>query len=132
VAAPAPKRMVTLRDVHSLFVARSDEGLDQYIRDEIQKQIGPRLKLVDSAAAADAVMSVTVTAASGGTVSRAERVLGFKNRSEVLAVVEQSGTTNILWRQGAGDHKPIIGAFHGTSLKTLAERIVKEMAEEMR
>jgi outer membrane biosynthesis protein TonB len=132
LAAPAPKRLATLREVHSLFVARSDEGLDQYIRDEIQKQIGPRLKLVDSAAAADAVMSVTVSSASGGTVSRAERVLGFKNRSEVLAVVEQSGTANILWRQGAGDHKPIIGAFHGTSLKTLAARIVKEMAEDMR
>jgi serine/threonine-protein kinase len=132
VAAPAPKLLATLREVHSLFVAKSDEGLDQYIRDEIQKQIGPRLKLVDSAEAADAVMSVTVTAASGGKVSRAERVLGFKNRSEVRAVVEQSGTTNVLWRQGAGDHKPIIGAFHGTSLKTLAARIVKEMAEDMK
>jgi hypothetical protein len=132
VAAPAPKLLATLREVHSLFVAKSDEGLDQYIRDEIQKQIGPRLKLVDSAAAADAVMNVTVTPEGGGTVSRAERVLGFKNRSEVHAVVEQSGTTNILWRQGAGDHKPIIGAFHGASLKRLAERIVKELAEEMR
>jgi serine/threonine-protein kinase len=131
-AAPASRRLATLREVHSLFVARSDEGLDQYIRDEIQKQIGPRLKLVDSAEAAEAVMSVTVSSASGGTVSRAERVLGFKNRSEVHAVVEQSGTANILWRQGAGDHKPIIGAFHGTSLKTLAARIVKEMAEDMR
>lgn len=132
VAASPTKRLETLREVHSLFVARSDEGLDQYIRDEIQKQIGPRLKLVDSAAAADAVMNVTVSTASGGTVSRAERVLGFKNRSEVRAVVEQSGTAYILWRQGAGDHKPIIGAFHGASLKRLAERIVKEMAEEMR
>jgi len=131
VAAPAPKRLATLREVRSLFVATTDEGLDQYIHDEIQKQI-PRLKLVESAAAADAVMNVTVSSASGGTVSRAERVLGFKNRSEVHAIVEQSGTTNILWQQGAGDHKPIIGAFHGTSLKTLAERIVKELAEEMR
>jgi hypothetical protein len=132
VGAPTPKLLATLREVHSLFVARSDEGLDQYIRDEIRKQIGPRLKLVDSAAAADAVMNVTVSSASGGTVSRAERVLGFKNRSEVHAVVEQSGTNHILWRQGAGDHKPIIGAFHGASLKRLAERIVKEMAEEMK
>jgi cell division septation protein DedD len=132
VGAPVPKPLASLREVHSLYVARSDEGLDQYIRDEIQKQIGPRLKLVDSAAAADAVMNVTVSSEGGGTVSRAERVLGFKNRSEVHAVVEQSGTTHILWRQGAGDHKPIIGAFHGASLKRLAERIVKEMAEDMR
>jgi len=132
VGTPSPKPVATLREVHSLFVAPSGEGLDQYIRDEIQKQIGSRLKLVDSAAAADAVMNVTVSSESGGTVSRAERVLGFKNRSEVQAVVEQSGTNHILWRQGAGDHKPIIGAFHGASLKRLAERIVKEMAEDMR
>jgi hypothetical protein len=52
-----------------------------------------------------------------------------KDRATVRAVVVDAHTSHVIWQEGAGDKKLIIGAFHGESLKRVAERIVKEFRD---
>jgi serine/threonine-protein kinase len=129
-SAPA-RRIQILADVRTVYVEPAQDGLDADIRAEIRKQLGGRLAVTDAAAGADAVLRVTLEQPKGGALSHAGQILGIKNRSQVLAVIEDSSSKRVLWEQGAGDKKPIVGAFHGDSLKRLAERIVKELRESM-
>ena len=129
-ATPPPARggIARLSDAHSVYVAGGQGELDGYIRDEMQRQLGGRLKLAASMADADVVMRVTLDE-QRGKLSSAGRVFGVKDHAQVRAVVVDTRTSHVIWQQGAGDRKPIIGAFHGESLKRLAERIVKEFRE---
>jgi serine/threonine-protein kinase len=130
--SPGPGRHVrSLSDVRKLYVAPAEYGLDQEIREELIRQIGNRFELVPSASAADGLLRVTVEEQRGGTISRAGRFLGVNDRARVRAIILEAGTTHILWEQAAGDRKPIAGAFRGESRKRLAERIVKELRQDL-
>ena len=118
-----------LADAHSVYVAGGQGELDGYIRDEIQRQIGARLRLAASMADADIVMRVTLDEPKGKGLATAGRVFGVKDRAQVRAVVVDARTSHVIWQEGAGDHRLIIGAFHGESLKRVAERIVKEFRD---
>jgi len=130
--APAPKvvkpapRIAKLGDVKSLFVDCAQDEMSKAVRDEVKKQLGAKIKLMDVQTGADAVMKVTLTGPNGGAVTRA---LGLKDRAQVNATVVDAATGASLWQQGAGDRKPIIGIFQGESLKRLAERIVKDLKD---
>lgn len=126
-----PKRVRSLSDIRSIFVDKAPEGLDGHIKEQIRKQLGGVLKLVDAAQSADGVMRVTIEVQKGGAVSGAARVLGIKDRSVVRAVILEPGSTRVLWQQGTGDRKPIIGAFRGESPNSMAERIVRELKEDL-
>jgi len=47
-------------------------------------------------------------------------------------VIVPAGGSQPIWRQAAGDHKPLVGAFHHDSMKRLAGRIVKDLREDCR
>ena len=126
---PNASGIARLSDAHSVFVAGGQGELDGYVREEIQRQLGGRLKLATSLADADVVMRVTLDEPRGKGISSAGRVFGVKDKAQIRAVVVDARTSHVLWQQGAGDRKLIIGAFHGESLKRLAERIVKEFRD---
>jgi serine/threonine-protein kinase len=130
--APAPKpvnrvkRIWKLGEARSLFVECEQPEIRDAVRDEFQKQLGSRIKLMDARTGADVVMKVTLTSPNGWAVSG---VLGPKDRAQVRATVLEPVTGSTLWEQGAGDHKPIVGIIQGDSLKRLASRIVKELKD---
>ena len=118
--------IMRLSDARSIFVAGGQGELDDFIREEIQRQIGPRLRLAASIADADVVMRVTLDEQRGKGISSAGRMFGVKDKAQIRAVVVDARTSHVIWQQGAGDRRLIIGAFRGENLKRLAERIVKE------
>ncbi|MBZ5723541.1 MAG: serine/threonine protein kinase [Acidobacteriia bacterium] len=133
-AAPASapsKGVKTLADVRSVYVERSPEGMDRYIKDEMRKQLGGIVRLVESEEGADGIMRVAVEARKGGAVSGAARVFGFKDRSVVRVTILEPGSTRVLWQQGTGDRKPVIGAFHGDAPSVMAQRIVRELKADL-
>lgn len=103
--------------------------MDRYIKDEMRKQLGGLVRLVESPEGADAIMRVTVEAQKGGAVSGAAQAFGFKDRSVVRVTILEPGSTRVLWRQGTGDRKPVIGAFHGDAPSVMAQRIVRELKD---
>jgi hypothetical protein len=117
--------IVRLSDAHSIYVAAGQGELSGDIRDEIQRQLGVRLRLASSPADADLVMRVTLDEQKG-KLSSAGRIFGVKDHAQVRAVVVDARTSRVVWQQGAGDRK--VGS-HGESLKRLAERIVKELRD---
>jgi serine/threonine-protein kinase len=128
-STPSATRVVRLSDAHSVYVAGGQGELDGFIREEIQRQIGPRLRIAGSMTDADIIMRVTLDEPKGKGFASAGRIFGVKDRAEVRAVVIDAHTSHVMWQQGAGDRKPIVGAFHGESLKRVAERIIKEFRD---
>lgn len=92
------------------------------------RQLGVRLKLAPTLASADVVMRVTMEAPTGGKISKAERMFGIKDRTQVRAVVFDARTSRVVWQQGEGDKRLIPG---GDSLRRVAERIVKDLRESL-
>jgi serine/threonine-protein kinase len=125
---PARGGILRLSDARSIFVAGGQGELDGYIRQEIQQQLGVRMRLAASIADADVVMRVTLDE-QRGKLSSAGRMFGVKDHTQLRAVVVDARTSHVIWQQGAGDRK--IGSFRGESLKRLAERIVKELRQSM-
>ena len=131
-AGPAPSRGAkTLTDVRSIYVEKAPEGMDRYVKDEMRKQLGGLVRLMESAEGADGIMRVTVEAQKGGAVSGAARVLGIKDRSVVRVAILEPGSNRVLWQQGTGDRKPVIGAFHGDAPSVMAQRIVRELKDDL-
>ena len=128
--APAPpaRHISRISDVRSLFVDCEQAEMKTAVRDELKKELGARIQLVDTASGADAVMKGTVTGQSGGAITRALRP---KDRTQAHAAVTDSATGASLWEQGGGDHKPVVGIFQSDSLKSQAARIVKEMKDAL-
>ena len=131
-AEPAPvavkpvQRIIKLADIKSIYVDCSQNDMRNAVREEIQKQLAAKVKLMDAQAGSDVVMKITVTGPNGGSVSRA---LGLKDHAQVRATVADTASGAGLWEQGEGDHKPIIGIFQGDSMKRLASRIVKDLKD---
>jgi hypothetical protein len=130
-AVAEPKRTASLSGIRSLYVEDAQGSMDEHVRDEIRRQLGGVLRLAESAGTADAVMRLTVEAQKGGAVSGAARALGIKDRAVVHAAILEPGSARILWQQGAGDRKPIIGAVRGESGRSIAERIVRELKQDL-
>jgi serine/threonine-protein kinase len=127
---PQPSGIVRLSDARTIYISGSQGILDSYLREEIQRQLGVRLRVVASPAQADVLMRVTLLEDRGGKgIASAGRILGVKDRTTVRAMIVEPRSNRILWQQGAGDRKPIIGSFHGDSLQRLAERLVRELRE---
>jgi len=130
-AQAAERRIRSISDIRSIYVDPAPQGLDGHIREELRKQLGGTLRVTESAGTADATMHVTVESPRGGMVSGAARMLRIKDRSVIRAVILERQSAQVLWQQGAGDRKPIVGAFRGESLQGMAERIVRELRQDL-
>ncbi len=127
IPKPAP-HIAKVGDARSIFVECGQDDMRGAIRDEIKKQFGGKLQLMDAASGSDVVMKVSLTGPNGGSVTRA---LGLKDHAQIHAIVVDGASGNTVWEQDAGDRKPILGIFQGDTMKRLASRIVKELKDSM-
>jgi serine/threonine-protein kinase len=123
----APSGIMRLADIRTIYVSGAQGGLDAFIREEIGRQMGVRMRVVSTPHEADAVMRVTLLEEKGGKVASAGRIFGVKDKATVRAMIVDPRSNRILWQQGAGDHKPI--GFRGDAMQLLAGRIVKELRD---
>ncbi len=128
---PARRAVTTLADVREVFVEKMPGGLDEFMREEIGKQLGGRLKVVNSAAAADARLELTIEEGKGGKLSSAGRMFGIKERQQVQARLLDRHTGRVLWQDKAGDRKFVVGRSEEGAQKKLASRLIKELKEDL-
>ena len=128
----ARRSIQTLADVRELHVEGMKGELDEFIREEIGKQLSGRMRAVESGTAADAVLQVTVEDRKGGTVSKAGRFLGLKDKLRITAVVRDTASKKTLWTCEVGDRMPVVGAFKSDTARRVAARVVKEMKDDLR
>ncbi|MDX2153441.1 MAG: protein kinase [Bryobacteraceae bacterium] len=128
---PARRAIATLADVREVFVEKMPGGLDEFMREEIGKQLGGRLKVVSSPAAADARLELTVEEGKGGKLSSAGRMFGIKERQQVQARLLDRETGRVLWQDKAGDRKFVVGRSEEGAQKKLASRLIKELKEDL-
>lgn len=120
------QRISKLSEVRSLFVDCDQEEMRNLVRDEIKKELGSKIKLMDAATGADVVMKVTLTGPNGAAVTTA---LGAKDHAQASATVADRATGVSLWQEGASDRKSILKFLKSDSLKNQASRIVKDLKE---
>jgi len=126
----APPRVIaSIADVQSIFIDNPDGELQRDVADEMRRQLGSRFHLASGASDADAVLHITLEDLQGGALSHAGRVLGVTNRSEVHAALTDPRSSRVLWKHDAGDRQPLA---HGDAMKRMAERIVKQLRQEVR
>lgn len=133
VAAPPPaaptKTIHSLRDVKTVFVEPMPSQLDEFIRDEIARQLSGRVEVARSRSAADALLTVVLEEQKGGAASGAGRLLGLKDKTRITTKVLDRATRSVVWIKETGDRKVIVGAFQADTSKRLAERVVKEIKD---
>jgi serine/threonine-protein kinase len=138
-AAPAPapdtpapavvkpvQRISKLSQAKSLFVDCDQEAMRNLVQDEIKKELGGKIKLMDAQTGADVVMKVTLTGPNGAAVTTA---LGAKDHAQASATVTDSASGVSLWQEGASDRKSILKFLKSDSLKNQASHIVKDLKE---
>ena len=120
------QRITKLSQAKSLFLDCAQEDMRNLVWEELKKELGSKIKIMDAQASADVVMKVTVTGANGAIVTNA---LGPKDHAQASATVMDRATGASLWQQGGADRKGIAKILHSDSLKSQASRIVKDLKD---
>jgi hypothetical protein len=116
-AGSGAHRTLSLRDVHSIFIERMPNNLDQYLRAEISKRFNGSLTIVLDRAAADAILT-TETANDKDTTKG------------TVSLVDPSHKV-VLWSGAAGDRKMItLDIGHGGQ-RTVASRLAGQLKKAM-
>ena len=124
--------MRSLADVRTIYLAPMPENLDLYVRTEVEKELAGKVRVVSSAAAADAVMSVALEDERGNRVTGAAgRLVGLKGTKRAVAALSDRSGTRQLWTATVDDRHSLVTAL-GDDLKRLASRIAKRLRGDMR
>lgn len=108
-----PPVLNSIRDVKKLYIEKMPNNLDEYIKEEISRQMPGRLLIVLHPEDADAVMKGTAT-----------------NRSGNVTITDLRGTVE-LWVGEAGDKGIYLTKVHGGE-KKVAERLVSSLNKALR
>jgi hypothetical protein len=119
-----------LRDIHKIIVQSKQPDLDEDLKAALQAELGSRVEIVRSAAAADAILRIDVADEQSGKVAGAAgRVFGVKGKHKAVAQVVDRRQGRVLWSAEAGDRQAVVGAF-GDGAKRLASRIAKQLRKD--
>jgi hypothetical protein len=123
VASPAPApstmssippsataRILSLKDVKTVFVEAMPNNLDQFIREEVAKQLAGRMAVTTVKKDADAILT-PVRARPG---------------SPAISLTDLSGTT-VLWSEDAEDRNVLFRAIKRGGPQKMAERLVSKL-----
>jgi hypothetical protein len=115
----------TIRDVHSLYIEKMPNGLDESIKSEIYRQLPGRLSVVVRKADADAVMK-----GSSKTYEGKGAKIGLKDKSTgAVSITDVSGAVE-LWASEAGDKSPL-KLIKGGGPAKVAQRLISSLKRAM-
>jgi hypothetical protein len=104
--------IASIRDVKKIFIEKMPNDLDEFIKDELSRQIPNRFLIVTRQEDADAVMRGTATTHKGS-----------------ITITDLHGTVE-LWAGEAGDKGIFITKIHGGE-KKIAERLVSDLKKAL-
>lgn len=110
VPPTAAPRILSLKDVKTVFVEAMPNNLDKYIRDEIAKQMAGRLAVTAVKKDADAILT-SARAAPG---------------SPAVSLTDPSGTT-VLWSEEAEDRNVVFRAIKRGGPQRMADRLIGKL-----
>jgi len=114
-----------------LFIAKMEGGLDGFIPPEIHKQKVPFSVVLDDKDADFVLTGVSQKAGSAWYDVLAGGVIAGKDKFEANVQLVSVKEKKLVWSAEAGDRSVLLGAFRRGGQRKIAERIVKEMKEEL-
>ena len=125
---PVPK---SVRDVHRIYVEEMPGDLDQFIKQEIARQMPERLVVALKKSDADAVMSGegaqhkdTGSKVTGGYLGMKDTAFGAVTITDVQGSIQ-------LWTSEAGDKSPFLGVVKRGGPRRVAERLVGNLKKAL-
>jgi hypothetical protein len=112
----------SIRGVRKLYVERMANRLDEYIKEEIAKQIPRRLRVVADRADADAILTGKGVKHGGSRFTA-----GFRDDFTGAVSITDLDGENTLWESEAGDRKVVVGIVKHGGPKKVAERLVNSL-----
>jgi serine/threonine-protein kinase len=131
---PATSRVIeSIIDVRTLMIAKMPDQIDDFVRDELLKQLRNRIRVVTRPEEADAVMQCSVEEGQGGNAvtNTTGHVLGVKGRkSATFKIFDRTGK-RVLWQEEVSDKRGILH-LRVDSNEKLAERIVGKLKKDLK
>ncbi len=125
---PAPR---TLRDIRRIYIDTMPNMLDQFIREEIERQMFRRLEVVAEKKSADAIMTGNSEQKSGLGAKVTGGYLGMKSGFSGTVTIIDPGGNRILWSDEAGDKSAFVGILRRGGPKKVAQRLVSNLKEAL-
>lgn len=129
---PRPKPNITsLKQMKKLYIEKMENDLDQYIRAEINKELGTRIQMVLAKEEADAIMTGTGEHRKGTGAQITGRYLGLHdNATGAVTITDRTGT-QVLWSSEAGDRSLVLGAVRRGGPRKVADRLVNNLKKAL-
>ncbi len=129
-SASPVKRLASIKEVHSLFIDKMKNGLDQYLRAELSKQLPGRFMVVVNKDEADALMMGAGEQQEGATAAVTGRYLGLHDTARgAVSIVDKAGT--VLWASEAGDRTLIFGPLKRGGPSEVASRLIQDLKKTL-
>lgn len=117
ISEKGPRRVVSLREIHSIFIEPMPNNLDQYLRAEISKRFNGTLTIVLDRSAADAILTTENP--------------NDKDTTKGTVSLVDPGRRVVLWSGVAGDRKRLtLEIAHGGE-RTVAARLAAQLKKAM-
>lgn len=129
--APA-RSVITLANIHTIYVAPMPNGFDQYLSAELLKRLPKGVTLVENKSRADAMIEGIDQNSSHGISRTVNQVFGVGGGSSgAVRLLSRNG--QILWATEKSDHTiPLYGSWREHGMPKVASRIAKNLANALR
>ena len=129
--APAPSEIPALREIKALFIEQMANGLEQYIRAELTKQMNGRVTVVLRREDADAILVGVGDQKDGVGQMITGRYLGLHDTSVgSISLLDREGRV-VIWSSEAGDRSIWWGPLTRSGVRKVAERLVHNLKSAM-
>jgi hypothetical protein len=120
-----------LRSVHTVYIGKLPNDLDQYIRAEISKQMRGSMVVVLDEKDADGVITGVSEEEKGTGAKITGRYLGLRDIATASLSLVDKNRKVILWSDEAGDRSLLFGVMRRGGERKVAERLVKKLRKAM-
>lgn len=117
----------SLKTIHTIFVEKMPNDLDQYIDAEIVRQLAGRLVIVLDKTAADAILRGTDVQETGVGAAITGRALFLQDNAMGAVSLVDRHEKAVLWSADAGDRSLLLGPFARNGVRKVASRLVRSL-----
>ena len=127
----APGDTASFSAIHTIFIEKMPNELDQCIRAEITKQLTGRLVVVLDKGEADAIMRGASEERTGTGAQVTGRYLGLHDTANGSISVVDKDEKVVLWSAEAGDRSLLFNVWRRGGVRKVAVRLVSDLKQAL-
>ena len=120
-----------LKNIHTIFIDKMPNDLDQYLRAEFVKQMKGKVTVVLDAKDADAILTGVSEEKKGTGAEITGRYLGLHDIATGTISLVDKDRKVLLWSDEAGDRSLFFGALKRGGERKVADRLVGKLKKAM-